>query len=213
MKKILAALAVLALAGCSTTAETTTSSAASSTAEAETSSVTEAETADAVTGASSTRTVLEGDDYDEAIDNLVSLSNDLATTAETEASDYEAPESETYAQVLSTSSDGFVAMSTIHAWKVEKTDDGAQITVVMTDGRTIHNLINEGDRGTIIIHGDAYYILHVENVNTVTLAYSDEDYEAGKFNSAYSGAEEEKNEYTVTFDICELESTYVYMFD
>lgn len=209
MKKLFAAIAVLALAGCSASATSSTTSSNS----AETSSVVEAETTDALTGASSTRTVLSGDDYDAAIENLVSLSNDLATQAETEESGYEAPESETYAQVLSVNTDGSVAMSTIHAWKVEKTDDGAQITVVMTDGRTISNLIHEADRGTIIIHGDAYYILHIENTNTVILPYSEEDYEAGKFNSAYSGAEEEKNEYTVTFNIYELESTYVYMFD
>lgn len=207
MKKILAVLAVLTLSACAS------SSSAETVSSLKTSTVEETEvTTDTVSGASSTRTTLSGDDYDEAIDDLISISNDLATQSETEEAGYEAPE-EHYAQVMSVNDDGSVAMSTIHAWKVEKTDDGATITVVMTDGRTISNLIATGAKGTILIHGNAYYLLHVENIDTTTLAYSDEDYEAGKFNSAYSGADEEKNEYTVTFDIYDLESTYVYMFD
>ena len=104
-------------------------------------------------------------------------------------------------------------MSTIHAWKVEKDGDEATIKVVMTDGKTISNLIAKGAKGTILVHGSAYYLMHVENVETVTLEYSDENYEAGLFNSAYSGKDAQLNEYTVTFRINELEKTFVYMFD
>ncbi len=167
---------------------------------------------DTVTGASTTRTELSGDDYDKAIKNLEAISNDLATKADTEKSGYEEPDSKV-AQVLSVNDDGTPSMSTIHAWKVEKNDDNATITVVMTDGRTISNMIQKGCKGTIIIHGDAYYILHVETENVETLEYSDETYNAGKFNSAYSGADAKLNEYTVTFDITDIESTFVYMFD
>ena len=114
---------------------------------------------------------------------------------------------------MSTNSDGYVSMSTIHAWKVEKDGDEATIKVVMTDGKTISNLITKGAKGTILVHGSAYYLMHVENVETVTLEYSDENYEAGLFNSAYSGKDAQLNEYTVTFRINELEKTFVYMFD
>ena len=80
----------------------------------------------------------------------------MATKADSEAEGYTAAETTTIAQVMSVSSDGYPSMSTIHAWKV----DGETITVVMTDGRTISNLINTGDRGTIL-NGSAYYLLHV----------------------------------------------------
>lgn len=55
--------------------------------------------------------------------------------------------------------------------------------------------------------------MHVETAEVKTLEYSDEAYEAGEFNSAYSGAKAKLNEYTVTFNITDLESTQVYMFD
>lgn len=218
MKKLLFVLLASTLVACSSSTTSTIATTATATPEstatasAEVTATTETTSTDTVSSASLTRNTLTGDDFDAAIDELVSASNDLATLAETKEDGYEEPTSG-YAQVLSTNSDGSVGMSTIHAWNVEKTDTGATITVVMTDGRTISNLINEGDRGTIIIHGSAYYILHVENINTVTLEYSDEAYEAGEFNSAYSGADNKLCEYTVTFNIYDLESTYVYMFD
>lgn len=208
MKKLLIALSMTMLVACSSTAAETTATPASTT---EATATTET-TTDLVSSVSMTRSTLNGDDYDAAVEELVSISNDLATKAETEAEGYVEPESGV-AQVMSVSSDGFVSMSTIHAWKVESSEAGTTITVVMTDGNTISNLITKGAKGTILIHGSKYYILHVENVETVTLDYSDEDYEAGKFNSAYSGADAQLSEYTVTFNIDEIQSTFVYMFD
>lgn len=210
MKKVLnALLCAVLLAGCASATEETTSK-KDSAASAGTSEKEETTAAtDTVTGASPTRSVLSGDDYNDAIADLEAISNDLATKAETEEKGYEEPENAKLAQVLSVNDDGTPSMSTIHAWKV----DGDKITVVMTDGRTISNLIQTGCKGTILIHGDAWYILHVTTSDVQTLKYTDEDYEAGKFNSAYSGASNQLNEYTVTFDITELESTMVYMFD
>lgn len=211
MKKVMnALLCAVLLAGCaSTTEETTSKKETSASAAASEKTETTAVTTDTVTGASPTRTVLSGDDYSDAIADLEAISNDLATKAETEEKGYKEPEDAKLAQVLSVNDDGTPSMSTIHAWKV----DGDKITVVMTDGRTISNLIQAGCKGTILIHGDAWYILHVTTSDVQTLEYTDEDYEAGKFNSAYSGADNKLNEYTVTFDITELESTMVYMFD
>lgn len=207
MKKLLSVLMCTLLVGCASTTsnETTSEKEVTATSEATT-------TVDTKTGASSTRSVLSGDDLDEAVENLEAISNDLATKAETEEAGYEEPESE-IAQVMSVNDDGTPSMSTIHAWKVEGEGEDATITVVMTDGRTISNLVAEGAKGTILIHGDAYYIIHVETKDVVTLEYSEEAYEAGEFNSAYSGASNELNEYTVTFNITDIESTQVYMFD
>ena len=215
MKKLLSALLCsVLLAGCANTTEETASkkeSATSATTSEKEDTTSSVATVDTVTGASTTRTALSGDDYDTAIaiKDLEAISNDLATKAETEEKGYEEPENAKLAQVLSVNDDGTPSMSTIHAWKV----DGDKITVVMTDGRTISNLIQVGCKGTILIHGDAWYILHVTTSDVKTLEYTDEAYESGKFNSAYSGASNKLNEYTVSFDITELESTMVYMFD
>ena len=170
---------------------------------------------DTYTSASATKTTLEGDDFNTAIDNLAAISSDLATKAETEADGYVAPESETYAQAMSVNPDGSVGVSTIHAWKVEKTETGAQVTVVMTEGQCIQNLYEVGDRGSIVVKAGEkgpYYIMHIKTADVKALEYSDEAYEAGEFNSAYSGAEAKATEYTVTFDITMLESTYAFVF-
>lgn len=170
---------------------------------------------DTYTSASATKTTLEGDDFNTAIDNLAAISSDLATKAETEADGYVAPESETYAQAMSVNPDGSVGVSTIHAWKVEKTENGAQVTVVMTEGQCIQNLYEVGDRGSIVVKAGEkgpYYIMHIKTADVKALEYSDEAYEAGEFNSAYSGAEAKATEYTVTFDITMLESTYAFVF-
>lgn len=208
MKKLLLALSIFALVGCTSASENETVKTTSTpTIEATAETVT-----DTVTSASSTRINLEGEDFNAAIEELAGISNDLATKAESEVEGYEEPTSGV-AQVMSTNSDGYVSMSTIHAWKVEKNGDEATIKVVMTDGKTISNLITKGAKGTILVHGSAYYLMHVENVETTTLEYSDENYEAGLFNAAYSGKDAKLNEYTVTFRINELEKTFVYFFD
>lgn len=170
---------------------------------------------DTYTSASASKTTLEGDDFNTAIDNLAAISSDLATKAETEADGYVAPESETYAQAMSVNPDGSIGVSTIHAWKVEKTENGAQVTVVMTEGQCIQNLYEVGDRGSIVVKAGEkgpYYIMHIKTADVKALEYSDEAYEAGEFNSAYSGAEAKATEYTVTFDITMLESTYAFVF-
>ncbi len=214
-KTLITMLALMTLAGCGSTSSSSASTAAASTAAASTAATStaaasaSAETTDTVSSASVTRTALTGDDYTTAITELEGLSNDLATKADSQAEGYTSPESTTIAEVLSVSSDGYPSMSTIHAWKV----DGDTITVVMTDGRTISNLINVGDRGTILIHGSAYYLLHVETESVKTLEYSDDAYNNGEFNVDYSGADRKAAEYTVTFKINELESTQVYMFN
>lgn len=116
MKKTISMiLCAVLLAGCSSTAQS-----------AKTISTTQTVKADTVTGASTTRTVLSGDDYDAAMTDLEVVSNDLATKAETEKAGYEEKEDAKLAQVMSVNDDGTPSMSTIHAWKVEKSGDQAQ---------------------------------------------------------------------------------------
>ena len=201
MKKIVCLmLCLFMLAGCSTSNEP----AADDANNAATGYV------DTFASASKTRTVLEGSELDAAYDNLVAISNDNATLAESQAEGYVAPESK-YAQAMSVNPDGSIAMSTIHAWEVDK--DAKTVTIVMTDGQTISNLNEVGDRGSIFVHGDAYYNLHVKVSEVVKLEYSDEAYENGEFNVSYSGKDSQAAEYTVTCEILNIESSQLYIFD
>lgn len=213
MKKIFCLMLCLSLmAGCSSNIESSsnTSSVSDTSSVSKTSVETQTEYVDTFASASLTRTVLEDADLDKAYDNLVEISNDNATLAQSKEEGYVAPESK-YAQVMSVNIDGSVAMSTIHAWKVDK--ENKTITVVMTDGQTISNLTEVGDRGSIFVHGDAYYNLHVKVSDVVKLEYSDEAYENGEFNVSYSGKDNKLAEYTVTFDIMNIESSQLYIFD
>lgn len=161
--------------------------------------------------ASLTRTVLEGAELDKAYDSLLAISGDNATRAQAKAEGYVAPADAKLAQAMSVNPDGSISMSTIHAWKIDK--ENKTVTVVMTDGQTIQNLNEVGDRGTLFIHGDVYYNLHVKANNVVKLEYSDEAFENGEFNVDYSGRGNKLAEYTVTFDILNIESSPVYVFD
>ena len=209
MKKLLIlCLSALVLVGCSSnssaTSEETTAPQTSETASEETIY------ADTFTSASLTRTVLSGNALDEAYTALVSLSNDLATLADSQVEGYSAPESK-LAQVMSVNPDGSIAMSTIHAWKVDP--EAQTVTIVMTEGQTISNLAEVGKRGSILVHGDVYYNMHVEVADVVKLDYSDEAYNNGEFNVDYSGKDNQFAEYTVTLNILTIESTPLYVFD
>ena len=211
MKKLLMlCLSGLLLVGCSSASNATTEETTVPTETTTTESSEETIYADTFTSASLTRTVLSGNALDEAYTALVSLSNDLATLADSQVEGYSAPESK-LAQVMSVNSDGSIAMSTIHAWKVDA--EAQTVTVVMTDGQTISNLVEVGKRGSILVHGDLYYNMHVEVADVVKLDYSDEAYNNGEFNVDYSGKDNQLAEYTVTFNILTIESTPLYIFD
>lgn len=212
MKKLLTlALTALVLCGCSSKTPTTENTACE--VEVKEVPVAVSDYTDSYASASSTRIPLVGDDFTAGIDALQVVHSDLATIKDSKAEGYTRPEAK-YAQVMSVNPDGSVSMSTIHAWKVDKTEDGATVTIVMTDGQTIQNLVKAiGTRGTIMVHGDKYYNMHVQTKDIVALEYSDEAFEEGLFNMDYSGAEHAATEYTVTFDIYSLEGSFVYIFD
>lgn len=62
-----------------------------------------------------------------------------------------------------------------------------------------------------MVHGDAYYLLHLYVKKVKTLEYSDENSNSGKFNSSYSGAANKLSEYTITSDILSVERVNLYL--
>ncbi len=162
---------------------------------------------DSYASASRTKMMLEGDAKVAAVSALQEIDSDLATKAQTQEEGYTAPEGEVHVQIMGINPDGTPGISTIHAWRL----DGDTLTVVMTDGQNAQNLAKVGVKGTILVHGESYYQLHLETVEVSTLEYSDENYENGLFNSAYSGAPEKLCEYTITFQILSVEQVNLYV--
>lgn len=165
---------------------------------------------DTYTSASSTRSSLSGDDLIAVQDELTSLSSDLASIAEAAKEGYSEPEGAVIAQIMSVNPDGSIGMSTIHAWKYDKAAN--TITVELTYGQNALNLNTIGDRGTLFVHGKAYYSLHLDTVSVEELEYTDENFENGLFNASYSGKDAQLSEYSITFDVLSIESSFVYMF-
>ena len=165
------------------------------------------ETVDSYTSASRTKVILEGDQKADAVAALQEIDSDLATKAQTEEEGYKAPENEVHVQIMGINPDGTPGVSTIHAWRL----DGETLTVVLTDGQNAQNLAKAGAKGTILAHGESYYQLHLETVEVNNLEYTDENYENGLFNSAYSGAPEKLCEYTITFKVLPVEQVNLYV--
>lgn len=165
------------------------------------------ETVDSYTSASRTKVMLDGQQKEEAIAALQLIDSDLATKADMEKEGYEAPEGEVHVQILGINPDGTPGISTIHAWRL----DGETLTVAMTDGQNAQNLAKVGAKGTILAHGESYYQLHLEATDVVVLEYTDENYENGLFNSAYSGAPDQLCEYTITFKVLSVEQVNLYI--
>lgn len=165
---------------------------------------------DTYTSASSTRSLLRGDDLTAVQDELTNLSSDLASTAEAAKEGYREPEGAVLAQIMSVNPDGSIGISTIHAWKYDKAAN--TITVELTYGQNALNLNTIGDRGTLFVHGKAYYSLHLNTVSVEELEYTDENFENGLFNASYSGKDAQLSEYSITFDVLSIESSFVYMF-
>ena len=62
-----------------------------------------------------------------------------------------------------------------------------------------------------MVHGDAYYLLHLNVKEVKTLEYSGENYDSGKCNSSYSGAVNKLSEYTITSGILSVERVNLYL--
>lgn len=170
--------------------------------------VTSKETVDSYTGASFTKIMLEGDDKTVALNALKEIDSDLATASQVAEENYVAPENEAFVEILSINPDGTPGISTIHAWRI---NDDDTLTTVLTDGQSARNLNSLNAKGTILVKGDSYYLLHLNTVNVITLDYSDENYENGLFNSSYSGANNKLSEYTITYEILAVEKVNLYL--
>ena len=172
------------------------------------------ETVDEYTSASTTKTTLTGDALTETVENLVAVSSDLASLATTQEEGYVAPESAIHVQILSVNPSGTVGFSTIAAWQYQQNEDGVdQVVVQLTDGQNARNLAEVGSRGSIIVHNGLYYILHLETVAVDVLEYTEENYNNGLFNYAYTGAAHQASQYNITFNVLAVESTPVAMLD
>jgi len=216
MKKFIALLSAIMLAGCAssqTAAASTAKAAVSASATAAASAPAEASAqVDSYTSASLTRTLLTGSDLAAAEETLASVSSDLASKADTEKAGYAEPANAIMVQIMSVNPDGTPGMSTIHAWKYSTADH--TVDVELTDGQNAENLRKEGSRGTILAHvDDTYYLIHLNTSKTVELKYTDDAYNNGEFNSAYSGKDNQLSEFDITFSVLSIESTQVYMFN
>ena len=166
-----------------------------------------AETVDAYTSASTTKTVLSGDDLAAAEEILMAKSSLLSSADEAKAEGYQAKEGTGTAQIMSTNPDGSVGLSTISEWKYES----GKVFVRLTQGQNALNLSKEGATGTLLVKGsDSYYILHLKTVAVTVLEYSEEN--AGQFDQYYSGAANALNEYDIEFDVMVIEQSFALMF-
>ncbi len=174
-----------------------------------------AETVDAYTSASTTKTLLSGDDLAAAETLLASHSSDLATKAEASAEGYTAPADALNAQIMSVNPDGSVGLSTISEWKLTPAADGAAATVTLelTYGQNALNLSEDGARGTLLVGVDGtWYIVHLKVLNSDEQVYSDEAYEAGEFDHHYSGSDSKLSSYTIDCEVLSIETSFLLMF-
>lgn len=169
-----------------------------------------AETVDTYTSASTTKSVVVGDELAALRDTLSSSCSDLATLAETQAEGYVAPTGKVNAQIVSVNPDGSVGLSTVSEWKYVKSEDGAdQVIVELTYGQNALNLSEENARGSlIVVLNGATYILHLDVVESDEQVYTEEGYATGEFNSHYSGSANALSSYTVTSNVLSIEKSY-----
>ena len=166
-----------------------------------------AETVDAYTSASSTKTVLSGDELAAAEEVLMAKSSLLSSADEAKAEGYVAKAGTGTAQIMSINPDGSVGLSTISEWKYEN----GKVYVRLTQGQNALNLAAEGATGTLLVKCNGpFYILHLKTVAVTVLEYSEET--AGQFDQYYSGAANALNEYDIEFDVSVIEQSFALMF-
>ena len=172
-----------------------------------------AEEVAAYTSASTTKTLLSGEELDTAAALLAANCSDLATLAQTKVEGYTAP-SGVNAQIMSVNPDGSVGMSTISEWKYVQNADGKdQVIVELTYGQNALNLSEEGARGTLLVLVDgASYLVHLDVLESDEQVYTDEAYNAGEFDAHYSGAANQLSSYTITCEVLSIEMSHMLLF-
>ena len=165
---------------------------------------------DAYSSASDTKTTLTGSALNEAAEVIQAASSKLATKAETKAPGYEAKPG-VIANVMSTNPNGSIGMSTISQWNYVEGDEADTVTMQLTEGQNALNLASIDCRGTLFIpeltvgEEAGRYFVHFKVIHVDTLAYSDEAYEAGKFNSYYTGQAKKKSQFTIVGEVLAVE--------
>lgn len=168
---------------------------------------------DAYTSATETtmKSTLSGPALDAVAKILASGSSDLANAATAKAPGYTAPKS-FIVHVLTTNPDGSVGISTISQWAFKDVADGPdQAVAQLTWGQNALNIAEAGKRWSLFIPGvpvdgkNGRYLLHLRVIQVDVLKYSDEAFEAGKFNSYYSGKAARKSQYTITSEVMRIE--------
>ncbi len=169
---------------------------------------------DAYTSASLTKTLLEGDGLADAAELLSTHCSDLASLAETEEDGYTAPENSAVAQIMTVNPDGCVGLSSMTEWRYDIVEDGNDlVTLELTYGQNCLNINEEGDRGTLLVIIDGVsYLVHLNSLGSVEHVYTDEAYEAGQFNSHYSGAENRLSSFTITCEVLSIETSTMLIF-
>jgi hypothetical protein len=165
---------------------------------------------DAYTSASETKMTLSGDELKDVGQALEAGSSDLANAATAKAEGYVAPKS-IIGNVMSTNPDGSVGISTISQWAYAVGSDTDTLTLQLTYGQNAVNLAEVDHRGTLYVPGvivngkSGKYFIHFKVTNVDIKEYSDEAFEAGEFNSYYSGKAGQKSQYTLTCDVLAIE--------
>jgi hypothetical protein len=159
---------------------------------------------------STTKTTLSGAAFDAAAKALQAGSSDLANAATAKAAGYVAPKS-FVGNVMSTNPDGSVGISTMTQWSYAVKDGADVVTLQLTYGQNALNLAEVGRRGTLFVPGvtvngtSGKYFIHLKVTKVDILKYSDDAFNAGKFNSFYSGKESKKSQYTLTCQVLAIE--------
>lgn len=171
-----------------------------------------AQEVDAYTSASATKTLLSGDELAAAGALLAANCSDLATLAQTKVEGYVAP-TVTNAQIMSVNPDGSVGLSTISEWMYVQGEGKDQVIVELTYGQNALNLSEEDARGSLLVMIDGTsYLVHLDVVESDEQVYTDEAYNAGEFDSHYSGAPNKLSSYTITSDVLSIETSKLIMF-
>jgi hypothetical protein len=157
-----------------------------------------------------TKATLSGAAFDAVAKALQAGSSDLANAATAKAAGYVAPKSYV-GNIMSTNPDGSVGISTMTQWAYAMKDGADAVTLQLTYGQNALNLAEVGHRGTLFVPGVTVngtagkYFIHLKVTKVDVLKFSDDAFNAGKFNSFYSGKEAKKSQYTLTCQVLAIE--------
>lgn len=165
---------------------------------------------DAYSSASDTKTRLTGPAFDAAAEALRAGSAIFTSAAEAKAPGHE-EKMAAVGHIMSTNPDGSVGISTIGMWIYTRGSEADTVRIQLTEGQNALNLAGIDRRGTLFVPDltvdgkEVRYFVHLKVTHVDELKYSDEAYEAGKFNAHYSGAQKKKSQFTLTCEVLAIE--------